>query len=232
MSLDQGQVRMIDIYIMGKQYQVPEGLTIMQALEYAGYKLVRGVGCRGGFCGACATVYQIKGDNQLKFDLACQTEIQAEMYLTQIPFFPAQKATYNLDEVKAEAQEVLKYYPDTVKCFGCNTCTKACPQDLEVMWYMSDALRGDMAAVADKSFDCVMCGLCAARCPQGLQPYNVAVLCRRLQGKYKARRSRHLEERLIEIQSGKYTSELNHLKTLSKEELSRRYASRVIEPEI
>jgi succinate dehydrogenase/fumarate reductase-like Fe-S protein len=232
MSLNQGQVGMIDIYIMGKRYRVPEGLTILQALEYAGYKLVRGVGCRGGFCGACATVYQIKGDNQLKFDLACQTEIQPEMYLTQIPFFPARKSTYNLNEMKAEAQEVLKYYPDTVKCFGCNTCTRACPQDLEVMWYMSDALRGDMGGVADKSFDCVMCGLCAARCPQGLQPYNVAMLCRRLQGKYKASRSQHLEDRLSEIKSGKYTYEINQLKTLSREELGRRYAGRVIEPEI
>jgi heterodisulfide reductase subunit C len=232
MSLNPDPVPLIDIYIMGKCYQVPEGLTIMQALEYAGYKLVRGVGCRGGFCGACATVYQIKGDNQLKFDLACQTEVQPEMYLTQIPFFPAQKSIYNLNEVKPEAQAVLQYYPDTVKCFGCNTCTKACPQDLEVMWYMSDALRGDLAGVVDKSFDCVMCGLCAARCPQGLQPYNVALLCRRLQGKYKTGRSQHLELRLNEIESGRYTSEMDQLKTLSREELSRLYAARVIEAEI
>jgi heterodisulfide reductase subunit C len=232
MSPDQAQVRLINVYIMGKRYRVPEGLTIMQALEYAGYKLIRGVGCRGGFCGACATVYQIKGDNQLKFDLACQTEVQADMYLTQIPFFPTQKSSYKIDEVKPEAQEILKYYPDTVKCFGCNTCTKACPQDLEVMWFMSDALRGDLSGVADKSFDCVMCGLCAARCPQGLQPYNVALLCRRLHGKYQAKRSRHLEDRLKEIKDGKFTSEMNQLKSLSREELSRRYASRVIEPEI
>jgi heterodisulfide reductase subunit C len=232
MSLNPVPVPMIDIYVMGKRYQVPEGLTIMQALEYAGYKLVRGVGCRGGFCGACATVYQIKGDNQLKFDLACQTQVQPEMYLTQIPFFPAQKSIYNLNEVKPEAQTVLKYYPDTVKCFGCNTCTKACPQDLEVMWYMSDALRGDLAGVTDKSFDCVMCGLCAARCPQGLQPYNVALLCRRLQGKYQTGRSRQLEVRLNEIKSGRYTPEMDRLKTLSREELSRLYAARVIEAEI
>jgi len=46
---------MVDIYILGKRYQVPEGLTIMKALEYAGYQLIRSVGCRGGFCGACAT---------------------------------------------------------------------------------------------------------------------------------------------------------------------------------
>jgi heterodisulfide reductase subunit C len=231
LSENKEKTPMIDVYIMGKRYQVPKGLTIMQALEYAGYKLIRGVGCRGGFCGACATVYQVKGDSQLKFDLACQTEVQPNTYLTQVPFFPTQKATYKLDEMKAGAEEVLKQYPDIVKCFGCNTCTKACPQDLEVMWFMSDALRGDIAGVADKSFDCVMCGLCAARCPQGLQPYNVAILCRRLQGKYKAKRSQHLEQRLSEIKEGKYGEEMKKLKATSKEELSRQYADRDIEPE-
>lgn len=231
MSETTEKVTLIDVYIMGKRYQVPKGLTIMQALEYAGYKLIRGVGCRGGFCGACATVFQIKGDNQLKFDLACQTEVQPDMYLTQIPFFPTQKAGYNINELQPTVEEVLKYYPDTANCFGCNTCTKSCPQDLEVMWYMSDALRGDVAAAADKSFDCVMCGLCAARCPQGLQPYNVAMLCRRLTGKYKAKTSQHLENRLAEIKAGKYTAEMETLKKMPKEELSKKYAARDIEPE-
>jgi heterodisulfide reductase subunit C len=222
---------MIDIYIMGKHYQVPEGLTIMQALEYAGYQIVRGAGCRAGFCGACATIYQIKGDPQLKFDLACQTEVKPGMYLTQIPFFPTQKANYKIEETKPELDEILKAYPDIVKCFGCNTCTKTCPQDLEVMWFMSDALRGDIQGAADKSFDCVMCGLCAARCPQGLQPYNVAILCRRLQGKHKAKRSAHLQDRIDEIKSGKYADEVKSLKNVSREELSRKYTSRDIEAE-
>ena len=50
---EQGQ--MVDIYIMGRHYQVPEGLTILTALEYCGYRMIRGCGCRAGFCGACAT---------------------------------------------------------------------------------------------------------------------------------------------------------------------------------
>ncbi|MDH4067880.1 MAG: hypothetical protein OEU97_02990, partial [Dehalococcoidia bacterium] len=40
--------KLIPIYIMGKRYEVPEGLTIMKAMEYAGYILIRGCGCRGG----------------------------------------------------------------------------------------------------------------------------------------------------------------------------------------
>jgi succinate dehydrogenase/fumarate reductase-like Fe-S protein len=72
---------LIPVYIMGKQYMVPSTLTIMKAMEYAGYTLIRGVGCRGGFCGACATAFRIQGDPKLYFGLACQTVVQPDMYL-------------------------------------------------------------------------------------------------------------------------------------------------------
>lgn len=222
--------RMIDIYVMGRHYQVPEGLTILMALEYCGYRMIRGCGCRAGFCGACATVYNFKHDPQLRFDLACQKTVEQDMYLAQIPFFPAARSLYDLEELAATGDEVLALYPDLVKCFGCNSCTKACPQDLEVMWYISDALRGDIAAVADKSFDCVMCGLCAARCPQGLVPYNVGLLCRRLYGRYLAADSQHLEDRIAEVKAGKYNDELAEMMNMKEEELRRRYGERDIEP--
>jgi len=221
---------MVDIYIMGKHYQVPEGMTILTALEYCGYRLIRGCGCRAGFCGACATVFKVKDDPQLKFDLACQKTIEPEMYLTQIPFFPATKALYELDELEATYEQILKLYPDIVKCFGCNTCTKTCPQELEVMWFMSDALRGDIKEVANKSFDCVMCGLCAARCPQGLVPYNIALLCRRVYGRHMAPRSKHLDDRIDDIDKGKFDAEVAKLKKMGQDELRRRYETRDIEP--
>jgi formate hydrogenlyase subunit 6/NADH:ubiquinone oxidoreductase subunit I len=222
--------RMVDIYVMGKHYAVPEGLTIITALEYCGYRIIRGCGCRAGFCGACATIYNFKNDPLLRYDLACQKTVEQDMYLTQIPFFPAVKAQYDLAQIKATGDQVLALYPDIVKCFGCNTCTKSCPQELEVMWYMSDALRGDMREVALKSFDCVMCGLCAARCPQGLVPYNVAILCRRLYGRYLAPVSKHLEQRIADIESGKCDSDVEKLKKADEKELRRLYAEREIEP--
>ena len=40
---------MATIYIFGKKYDVPAELTIMNAMEYAGYQLKRGCGCRNGF---------------------------------------------------------------------------------------------------------------------------------------------------------------------------------------
>ena len=221
---------MVDIYVMGKHYAVPEGLTILTALEYCGYRIIRGCGCRAGFCGACATIYNFKNDPLLRYDLACQKTVEQDMYLTQIPFFPAVKAQYDLEQIKAAGDQVLALYPDIVKCFGCNTCTKTCPQELEVMWYMSDALRGDIHEVAVKSFDCVMCGLCAARCPQGLVPYNVAILCRRLYGRYLAPTSKHLEQRIAEIESGKCDSDVEKLKKADEKELRRLYTEREIEP--
>ena len=222
-------IKFIDIYIMGKHYQVPEGLTIMTALEYCGYKLIRGCGCRAAFCGACATIYNFKNDPQLRYALACQKTVEQDMYLTQIPFFPASKPNYNLEKMEPTGEQVLKIYPELITCFGCNNCTKTCPQDLEVMEFMSDALRGDIREVASKSFDCVMCGLCAARCPQGLVPYNIALLSRRLYGRYLAPHSKHLDDRVADIEAGKLDAEIEVLKNMGKDKVRRLYAERDIE---
>ena len=102
---------LVNVYFFGKRYQVPGDLTIMTAMEYAGYQLVRGCGCRNGFCGACATIYRIKGKNELKTCLACQTQVQEGMYVASIPFFPTDKRTYNINELKAEF-----YIPYAIDC--------------------------------------------------------------------------------------------------------------------
>jgi succinate dehydrogenase/fumarate reductase-like Fe-S protein len=224
------QAQMIPIYIMGKRYDVPASLTIMKAMEWAGYSLVRGVGCRGGFCGACGTVYRIKDDPKLYFGLACQTVVRSEMYLAQIPFFPVKRASYDITRLKPEAATLFRLYPETLRCLGCGTCTKACPQELDVKGYMAAAMRGDIAAVANLSFDCIMCGLCSARCPAEEPQYNIAILSRRLYGRYLAARSKHLENRVSAIQAGEYDAELNHMKAMSLSELKQLYKERDIEP--
>ena len=36
---------MVTVFLFGKKYEVPDSLTIMEAMEYSGYQLVRGCGC-------------------------------------------------------------------------------------------------------------------------------------------------------------------------------------------
>ncbi len=222
---------LIPIYIMGKQYMVPPSLTIQKAMEYAGYRLLRGCGCRAGFCGACATVYRVAGDYRLKIGLACATMVEPNMYLTQIPFFPGERKSYSVEELSAVAETLFSLYPEVLRCLQCGTCTKACPQDIDVRAYMAAAMRGDIAAVADRSFDCIMCGLCSARCPAEEVQYNIAILCRRLYGRYIAPPAQDLAERVQEIEAGRFDQEIAELKTMSREELAQRYDTRDIEPD-
>jgi succinate dehydrogenase/fumarate reductase-like Fe-S protein len=225
------EVEMIPIYVMGKRYAVPDSLTIMGALEYAGYKLIRGVGCRAAFCGACATVYRIENDPKLYIGLACGTLVQPGMHLTQIPFYPADRAQYQLSELQPTFATLVKLYPQVLKCLGCGTCTKSCPQDLQVKDYMAAAMRGDIARVADLSFDCIMCGMCVSRCPAEEAQPNIAILARRLYAAYLAPRARHLAERVAEINAGTFDDELAKIKTMPDAELRQRYNTRDIEPE-
>ncbi|HIE23407.1 MAG TPA: 4Fe-4S dicluster domain-containing protein [Candidatus Korarchaeota archaeon] len=220
------EAKMIRIYIMGKEYLVPAGLTIMKAMEYAGYRFIRGCGCRGGFCGACSTVYRFIDDYKLYTGLACQTTVEDGMYLTQLPFVPANKAIYELDEIKPTPNILIKFYPELVRCVSCNTCTKACPQEIEVMYAVQAAIRGDIEEVANLTFDCIQCGLCTIRCPAEIHHYHVFQLARRLYGKYIQPRAKHLEERIREIESGKYDEEMGKLMKMSVEELKKLYENR------
>jgi succinate dehydrogenase/fumarate reductase-like Fe-S protein len=222
---------MIPIYIMGKQYSVPNSLTIMGALEYAGYRLVRGVGCRAAFCGACSTVYRIEDDPKLYIGLACGTLVQPGMHLTQIPFYPAERAHYRLEELEPTFATLVELYPQVLKCLGCGTCTKSCPQDLQVKDYMAAAMRGDIAKIADLSFDCIMCGMCVSRCPAEEAQPNIAILARRLYGRYMAPRAKHLAERVAELDSGAFADEMANIKALPEAELRQMYNTRDIEPE-
>jgi formate hydrogenlyase subunit 6/NADH:ubiquinone oxidoreductase subunit I len=227
---DEIEEEKIPIYIMGKRYLVPKNLTIMKAMEYAGYRFIRGSGCRGGFCGACGTVYRTLGDYKLKAGLACQTVVEENMYLTQIPFFPANKALYDIENLQPTAEDIIKLYPEVFRCVSCNACTKICPQEIEVMNYVNAALRGDIEKAADLSFDCIMCGLCAARCPAEIVQYNVAILCRRLYSRYIAPKAKHLEDRIREIEEGKFDEEIKRLTKLDEKKLRKLYNERDIEP--
>jgi len=221
--------KMITVYIMGKAYKVPFGLTIMKAMEYAGYRFIRGSGCRAGFCGACATVYRRKGEYKLRTALACQTTVEDGMYLAQLPFVPSNRKEYNIEELDPNKNVLSEFYPEINRCVSCNTCTKACPQELQVMDYIQASIRGDYKLVTSLSFDCIQCGLCVVRCPAEITHYHVAQLARRLYGKYQSPIPQHLLDRLKEIEEGKYDADIEELKKMNKEALEKAYVERDIQ---
>ncbi|BBF92801.1 4Fe-4S dicluster domain-containing protein [Blastochloris tepida] len=221
---------MVSVFINGKRHVVPEHATIMRAIEYAGHQIIRGAGCREGFCGACGTIYRLPGDYKLHTGLACTTLVKEGMSLTQIPSVPMEKAVYDLETLTPDVSAILQVYPVTFRCVACGTCTKACPQGLPVMDYIQAAMRGDVAAVADMAFDCVACGLCALRCPAEIIQHEVGILSKRLTGRYLRKESRELDDRIAEVRSHKYDGEYRKLMAMDKAALSKLYYARDLEP--
>ena len=220
---------LVDVFFFGKKYSVPENLTIMTAMEYAGYKLVRGCGCRNGFCGACATIYRIKGDNELKACLACQTKVEEGMYVATLPFFPLEKKLYDINNIKPTEQVMMQLYPEIYSCIGCNACTKACTQELNVMQYIAYAQLGEFEKCAEESFDCVMCGVCSSRCPAGISHPQVAELARRINGKYLQPQTQHLIDRVNEINEGKCEELIQSIMNKPLDEIKELYNTRDFE---
>ncbi|MGB7294131.1 MAG: 4Fe-4S dicluster domain-containing protein [Candidatus Aminicenantales bacterium] len=218
--------KMVTVYIMGKAHRVPAEATIMGAIEYAGYQIKRGAGCREGFCGACATVYRLPGEYKIYTGLACTTLVEEGMWLSQLPVIPAQKPVYDIEKLPPDVTAFQVLYPEIFRCVACNTCTKACPQSLEVMDYIQAAIRGDIEKVMDLSFDCLSCGLCAIRCPAEIVHYNVGILGRRLYGRYLSPKSPELEKRLRDMKDKKFDKEYKELMVMNRDELKKRYYAR------
>jgi succinate dehydrogenase/fumarate reductase-like Fe-S protein len=219
----------VNIFLFGKKYEVPAELTIMSAMEYAGYQLVRGCSCRNGFCGACAIIYKVEGQSGLKTCLACQTKVEEGMHIASLPNFPFVKRPYDIENISPTEAVMAQLYPEIYACVGCDICTKACPKGLDVMKYIKDARSGDFAACAEKSFECVMCGLCSLRCPAGISHAQVAMLARRINGKYLAPACEHLEKRVSEMKDGNFSELIEALMDKPIEELKELYNSREIE---
>ncbi len=221
---------LIPIYVMGKRYDVPDSLTIMKALEYAGYRYIRGCGCRGGICGACGTVYRKPGDYHIRVGLACQTVVEPDMYLTQIPFFPAIRSSYNFEEISADATEVHKLYPELFRCVACNACTKVCPMDVQVMDYVAAIKQGDLKKANELSFDCIQCGLCTSRCMAEMAQYHIAQMVRRIHGSKITPRAEHLQTMVDNIAAGTFDEGIEKLKTMDEETMKDVYQNRQQEP--
>lgn len=217
--------KLVKIFLFGKEYQVPENLTVMTAMEYVGYQLVRGCGCRNGFCGACAVFYRIN-DSATQVCLACQTRVQDGMYIAVMPSFPMEKRTYDIEKLSPYESVVSQLYPELQNCIGCNVCTKNCPQGINVKEYITKAKNGDLKGCAETSFECVMCGACTSKCPAGISQPQVAMLARRINGRYLSPTCEHLEKRVNEIKNGEFCELIETLMQKPIEEIKELYNNR------
>jgi succinate dehydrogenase/fumarate reductase-like Fe-S protein len=216
----------VTVYIMGKACEVPATATIMGAIEHAGHHIVRGAGCREGYCGACATIYRVANDYKIRTGLACTTLVEDGMILSQIPSVPAGKAVYDIEALQPNLSAIASTYPVVFRCVACNTCTRSCPQGLRVMDYVQAAKRGDIKQIVDLSYYCVACGLCMLRCPAEITQPLVATLAKRLYGRYLNKTSPELAERLDDLAAGRFEAEYLELMSLDTQTLSQRYYAR------
>lgn len=151
------------------------------------------------------------------------------MYVATLPFFPLVKQVYDINKIKPTEQIMMQLYPEIYSCIGCNACTKACPQGLNVMQYIAYAQRGEYQKCAEESFDCVMCGICSSRCPAGISHPQVAELARRLYGKYLAPECEHLNKRVAEINNGDFVKIMEDIMGKPIDEMKELYNHRDIE---
>lgn len=216
----------VSIYVNGKKHGVPSDLTIMDAMEYVGFRFIRGSGCRQGMCGACATLYRMRDNYKLRTALACQELVKDGMQIFMVPYSPAKKAIYDFEEVRPSENVLLEFYPEIARCLSCSTCTKACPLDLDVMQFVQAALRGDFEEVSKLSFECIECGLCAVRCPAEIVPYYVARLARRVYGRHIVGLSERVEKRRREIEEGIFDDELEEIYKMDIQKIRELYGKR------
>ncbi len=207
---------LIEVEIMGNKYQVPDGMTVIGTMWYTGHNIIRGVGCLGGVCGACSTVYRTKDDFALKVGLGCQMQVQDGMSFFMTPFYPAAKPNYKIEELKSPKEELFEYFPETLNCRNCNACNKVCPQEIDIKGAVKDAVKGDFEAAADKALSCVMCGLCVSRCIAEMAPNMIALYARRTWSVFYATKHERLDKQMARIKDGDWNKEWDNILSMDE----------------
>ncbi|MBI3593447.1 MAG: hypothetical protein HY200_00650 [Nitrospirae bacterium] len=213
--------RSFEIIVSGKPYSVPEGMNAIQAIWYCGIDLTHGIGCLGGVCGACTMTYKV-GDSPVKTALACQTMIldgmNFSLYQPEAKRFVPYKN--RLDRVGALEPSSLKTHfsetlPGTRRCVSCGACSVVCPQEIDAMKGVKEAINCNFKVVSDLFLNCVMCGLCASVCEVQVLPHLVGLYSRRATAIHLTPSSEQLTKRVEEIKAGRYDSEWDSLNKMS-----------------
>jgi ferredoxin len=212
---------LVSVEIMGKPQRVPQGITVLQAMWYAGHELIRGVGCLGGTCGACGIVYRTKDTFELKNGLGCQTLVEEGMSFSMIPHFAAARASYKIAELADPKEALFELYPEAARCVNCNACNRVCPQGIDVRSSVWCAVFGNFDQVAELTMSCNNCGLCVMRCPADMAPNLIALYSRRAYGVHEMKQPERLTSRITEIKAGGWKGEWERIQSMNDQELTR-----------
>ncbi|MBF0399208.1 MAG: (2Fe-2S)-binding protein [Magnetococcales bacterium] len=224
---------LITIGFDGTEYQVSPGRTLLVALEEAGLRFVRGVGCRGGVCGACTVLYRSPESHALVAALLCQEEVKEGMEILSLPYIPQKKVPHSLTLAADDTPEyhVLNLYPEVNNCVMCGECSRLCPVGLDVMAYVGMIKRGDLRGAAQASFTCVQCQACVLRCPSSISQPNAALAARRFHGRFQDAPADHLSKALEKLESGHYRSIFRRVRRMDPVSFQALYQRREREPD-
>jgi len=145
------------------------------------------------------------------------------MDIQQLVYFPATHKGVGISELKPKLSDLLSIHPELPKCLGCYTCTKSCPQEIQVGEAMAAVLRDEWKLAYEISFECIMCGMCTSRCPAELSPHQILMVVRRLYGRDTIPTPDYLNSRLEEIRDGVFAKELGELRTMDSEAIRARF---------
>ncbi|MFQ5598158.1 MAG: 4Fe-4S dicluster domain-containing protein [Nitrospiria bacterium] len=190
--------------IDGTTHAVSDGMTVIQAMWHLGRPMIHGVGCLGGVCGACPISIRLPNQMVPKTALACQTLVSEGAEITFLPSDTSKKEIAPLPNDAPTPNTLFQYYPETRRCVACGACTAICPQKIDAMASVREAINGNMTEAAERYVDCVMCGLCAVVCDVKVRPHRVGLYARRLTGAFHAQEATQLKKRIEEIVSGRY----------------------------
>lgn len=203
----------INITISGKPFSVPQGMNAIQAIWHCGIDLTHGIGCLGGVCGACTMTYKI-GNTPVKTALACQTMVVEGMNfsLYQPDFKRSVPYKTSLDPAKQMENSDLKAHfnetlSSTRRCVSCGACTMVCPQEIDAMKGVKEAINSNFKTVSDLFLNCVMCGLCASVCEVNVLPHLVGLYSRKVTALFLTPKNLQLARRIEEIKEGRYDPE-------------------------
>ncbi len=195
----------ICVIINGKEISAPASMSAIQALWYAGFTQVEGIGCLQGVCGSCSVMVRRRDRTEVTTELACQTFIEEGMQIVFLGLpIPAQRH-YQLSELKNswEVQhQFQQFFPAASHCRACGGCDRSCPKDIQVEKGVLLANRGKFSEAAELFIACVMCNLCMTACPEKIDPNHVGLFCRRVNAYFHLRPA-NLINRLEEIRQGR-----------------------------